>query len=162
MVDRKDLPGMIVKIMPALFRFAMRLSRNKDRASDLVQETAVRALEHLDSFDPDTNLSAWLFVILRNRYFQEQKKLAREVSDPELLIASNRAACTSETAGRDLEIALELLRDQPVIYREAFTKVVFGSTKYTDAAAEIGVPVGTVKSRVHRVRYDIKKEMRVG
>ena len=73
----------ILAAVPSLRAFAISLSGNVDRADDLVQETLLRALAHIDSFQPGTNMSAWLFTILRNLFRSEYRKRRREVEDPE-------------------------------------------------------------------------------
>src|SRR5205809_5515331 len=67
--------------IPNLRAFAISLSGNVDRADDLVQETILRALANIDSFQPGTNMSAWLFTILRNLFRSEYRKRRREVED---------------------------------------------------------------------------------
>src|SRR5467141_2412372 len=67
--------------VPSLRAFAISLSGNVDRADDLVQETLLRAWANLNSFEPGTNMSAWLFTILRNLFRSEYRKRRREVAD---------------------------------------------------------------------------------
>src|SRR5215813_15430665 len=67
--------------IPGLRAFAVSLCGNVDRADDLVQETLIRALANIDSFEPGTNMSAWLITILRNFYRSEYRKRRREVED---------------------------------------------------------------------------------
>src|SRR6202012_5180525 len=71
----------ILASVPSLRAFAISLSGNPDRADDLVQETLLRALANIDSFQPGTNMSAWLFTILRNLFRSEYRKRRREVAD---------------------------------------------------------------------------------
>ena len=71
----------ILATVPSLRAFAMSLSGNLDRADDLVQETLMRALANIDSFEPGTNLPAWLFTILRNQFLTQYRKRRREVED---------------------------------------------------------------------------------
>src|SRR3974390_2566598 len=71
----------ILATLPSLRAFAISLSGNVDRADDLVQETLLRALANIDSFEPGTNLPAWLFTILRNLFRSEYRKRRREVED---------------------------------------------------------------------------------
>ncbi|WP_348642127.1 sigma factor [Methylobacterium sp. WL6] len=65
--------------LPALRRFAVALTRDANRADDLVQDTVVRAWDKAEGFKPGTTLQAWLFTILRNLFYSEQRK--REVED---------------------------------------------------------------------------------
>src|SRR5215213_1899954 len=71
----------ILASVPSLRAFAISLSGNGDRADDLVQETILRALANINSFQPGTNLPAWLFTILRNLFRSEYRKRRREVED---------------------------------------------------------------------------------
>src|SRR6187455_2080963 len=71
----------ILAAVPSLRAFAISLCGNVDRADDLVQETMLRALANIDSFQPGTNMSAWLFTILRNHFRSEYRKRRREVED---------------------------------------------------------------------------------
>ena len=71
----------VLAAVPKLRAFAISLSGNVDRADDLVQETLLRALANIESFQPGTNLQAWLFTILRNLFRSEYRKRRREVED---------------------------------------------------------------------------------
>ena len=71
----------VLAAVPSLRAFAISLSGNVDRADDLVQETLLRALANIDSFEPGTNMSAWLFTILRNLFRSEYRTRRREVED---------------------------------------------------------------------------------
>src|SRR5436853_2885715 len=71
----------ILASVPSLRAFAISLSGNVDRADDLVQETLLRAMASIDSFQPGTNMSAWLFTILRNLFRSEYRKRRREDED---------------------------------------------------------------------------------
>lgn len=71
----------ILASVPSLRAFAISLSGNGDRADDLVQETLLRALANIDSFQPGSNLAAWLFTILRNLFRSDYRKRRREVED---------------------------------------------------------------------------------
>ena len=72
---KTDLLGSI----PSLRAFAVSLTQNADKADDLVQETLVKAWDKQDSFQPGTNLKAWLFTILRNEFYSQMRKRGREV-----------------------------------------------------------------------------------
>jgi RNA polymerase sigma-70 factor (ECF subfamily) len=71
----------VLAAVPSLRAFAISLCGNVDRADDLVQETLLRALANINSFQPGTNMSAWLFTILRNHFRSEYRKRRREVED---------------------------------------------------------------------------------
>src|SRR5438105_15823121 len=71
----------VLATVPSLRAFAISLSGNIDKADDLVQETLLRALSHIDQFEPGTNMPAWLFTILRNLFRSDYRKRRREVED---------------------------------------------------------------------------------
>ena len=73
----------VLATVPSLRAFAISLCGNMGCADDLVQETLLRALAHIDSFRPGTNMPAWLFTILRNLFLSEYRKRRREVGDPD-------------------------------------------------------------------------------
>jgi RNA polymerase sigma-70 factor (ECF subfamily) len=87
-LDVKTQAAML-RAVPALRKFAMTLSRSADRADDLVQETLLRAITHIDTFRPESNLDAWLMTILRNRFFSER---ARRAASGSRALAAQRAA----------------------------------------------------------------------
>ena len=78
---RKNVREAMLEAVPSLRAFAISLCGNVDRADDLVQEALLRALANMDSFQSGTNMSAWLFTILRNEFRTEYRKRRREVED---------------------------------------------------------------------------------
>jgi len=142
----------MLEAVPNLRAFAISLSRNVDRADDLVQETLLRAIDNIDSFQPGTNMSAWLFTILRNLFRSEHRKRRREVEDPDGNYADTLIS-PPEQQGRvefeELRVALaKLAPDQ----REAIILVGASGFSYEEAAAICECAVGTIKSRVNRAR----------
>src|SRR4030088_1393270 len=81
MTMRPSVRDAVLGAVPSLRAFAISLCGNVDRADDLVQETLLRALANINSFQPGTNMSAWLFTILRNHFRSEYRKRRREVED---------------------------------------------------------------------------------
>ena len=131
------------------------LCGNVDRADDLVQETLLRALANIDSFQPGTNMSAWLFTILRNHFLNEIRRSSRMtdmgegIEHPDLVA---RASQEDAVHVSDLESALHHL---PEDRREALLLVGAGGFSYEEAAQVCGVPAGTIKSRVARGRAQL-------
>src|SRR5215831_13133456 len=81
MSQHRNIREVMLAAVPSLRAFAISLCGNVDRADDLVQEALLRALANLSSFEPGTNMSAWLFTILRNLFRSEYRKRRREVED---------------------------------------------------------------------------------
>ena len=95
------LTDQMLAAVPSLRAFAISLSGNVDRADDLVQETLMRAIANIDSFQPGTNMSAWLFTILRNLFRSEYRKRRREVEDADgSLCGQSEVAAGAERPAR--------------------------------------------------------------
>ena len=156
-----DLRDSILKAVPNLRAFAVSLSGNVDRADDLVQETLLRALANIESFQPGTNLSAWLFTILRNQFRSEYRKRRREVEDVDGKY-SDKLKTQPEQMGKieftELRRALTQLPDDQ---REALLLVGASGFSYEEAAEICGCAVGTIKSRVNRARNRLAEMMAV-
>ena len=156
-----EIRNELLACVPALRAFAISLAGSIDRADDLVQEALTRAIANIHRFTPGTSLQAWLFTILRNFFYTEERKRRREIEDPEGGMAS-RLAVLPEQQGRlefqDLLTALAKLSDEQ---RETLLLVGTHGISYEDAAKITGVPVGTVKSRVNRARVRLAELMRL-
>ena len=148
-------PAFMAELMeaaPHLRAFALSRTRNRDRAEDLVQETILKAWDKRASYEPGTNLKAWLFTILRNQHIAEHRKLVREVEDVDGIYAAGLVALPDQIGRleiRDISVALDKLGPE---YREALLLVGVQGMSYEDAAVVMGTAVGTAKSRVNRAR----------
>ena len=147
-----EMRALLLGAIPALRAFAFSLTYDLDRSDDLVQDTLVRAWTKSDSFRRGTNLTAWLFTILRNLFYSEQRKRKREVEDADGFHAGRMTSLPEQEIRVELaefRAALDLL---PVVQREALILVGAQNFTYEEAAVICGVAVGTVKSRVSRAR----------
>lgn len=147
----------ILAALPMLRAYANHLSRNGMMAEDLIQETVARAWANQKKFKQGTNLNAWLIVILRNEYFTHLRKRKREVEDPNGFLATTQTVADNQTghqAAVEFLKAIELM--QP---KNAMALQLVGALghSYDEAAAILGVPVGTIKSRVSRGRMELRK-----
>lgn len=140
----------ILASVPNLRAFAISLSGNGDRADDLVQETLLRAIANIDSFQPGSNMPAWLFTILRNLFRSDYRKRRREVEDSEGNYAKTLKTQPSQGAHLEFEEFRAALDKLPQDQREALILVGASGFSYEDAAAICGCAVGTIKSRVNR------------
>lgn len=138
--------------IPALRLFARSLTGRYGDADDLVQDTLVRAIASAQSYTPGTNMRAWLFTIMRNRFYNDRVKLARERPGAEDCISSVPAVPETQywhVRGREIEAALMSL---PQAYREAVMLVLVTGESYQSAAEILGCDIGTIKSRINRGR----------
>jgi len=142
----------VLATVPTLRAFAISLCGNIDRADDLVQETLLRALSHIDSFEPGTNMPAWLITILRNQFREQYRKRQREVEDADDRYAEMLQSHPEQTGRVEFEDFRRALAKLPAEQREALILVGASGFSYDDAAAICGCVVGTIKSRVSRAR----------
>jgi RNA polymerase sigma-70 factor, ECF subfamily len=151
----------MIAAIPGLRAFGISLTSRSDRADDLVQETLMKAWKHHDSFQPGTNMKAWLYTILRNEFYSHLRKRRREVEDADGLHAS-RVAVQAEQHGHldmaDLKVALQQL---PEDQREAIILVGASGFSYEEAATICNVAIGTIKSRVNRARKKLGELMQI-
>ena len=138
--------------VPSLRAFAISLCRNADRADDLVQETLARALTHIDSFRPGTNMPAWLFTILRNQFRSEYRKRRREVEDSDGGYAESLKSQPEQEGQVEFTEFRAALAKLPADQREALILVGASGFSYEETAKICGCAVGTIKSRVNRAR----------
>ena len=138
--------------VPSLRAFAISLWGNIDRADDLVQETLLRAWANIDSFEPGTNMSAWLFTILRNLFRSEYRKRRREVADSDGTYADTLKTQPEQSSRIEFEEFRGALNKLPEDQREALILVGASGFSYEEAANICGCAVGTIKSRVNRAR----------
>src|SRR3974390_686447 len=144
----------VLATVPSLRAFAISLSGNVDRADDLVQETLLRALSHIDSFEPGTNMPAWLFTILRNLFRSEYRKRRREIEDADGRFAETLKTHPEQNSRIEFEEFQQALAKLPADQREALILVGASGFSYEETAELCRCAVGTVKSRVHPARLE--------
>ena len=138
--------------VPSLRAFAISLCGNVDRADDLVQEALLRALTNIESFEPGTNMPAWLFTILRNQFRSEYRKRRREVEDANGKYAENLKSLPEQPGQIEFAEFRRALGHLPQDQREALILIGASGFSYEEAAKICGCAVGTIKSRVNRAR----------
>jgi RNA polymerase sigma-70 factor, ECF subfamily len=141
--------------LPRLRRYALALLRDPDKADDLVQDTVLRALEKKHLYQPDTNLRAWLFTLLHNQHVNRVRQLVRQ--GPTVNIDDIQAPAPATQMRRlelnDLDRAVARL---PHDQRTVLLLIGLEGMKYDEVADILGVPVGTVRSRLSRARADLR------
>lgn len=159
--DRREFEGAALAHLDVLSRTALRLTRNRARAEDLVQDAYLRAFRSFHQFEPGTNCRAWLFTIMRRLFLNSLRDRNHEelTNDPDSYSAEasgtapahgNPEVEFSRTAlSRDVDRALKSL---PLVYREAVILVYLEGFSYREAAEMLACPVGTVMSRLSRGR----------
>ena len=155
----------------ALLAFAYRLSEDPNEAADLVQNAYLRAYRYLDSYEAGTNAKAWLFRILKNGFVNEyrrRQKLPPAVDYDEVIVLEERGD-SNVPVYVDLrhELFAELLGDEvtrainglPVNFRLVLLLADVEGFTYEEIAKITDVPIGTVRSRLHRARGVLKEKL---
>ena len=140
---RKDL----LAVQEELLRFAYKLTADREEANDLLQETSLKALDNEDKFEPDTNFRGWMYTIMRNIFINNYRKIVREQS-----FASTEGAY-------DLKEMHRIVNALPRDYKVPFSMHVSGF-KYREIAERLGLPLGTVKSRIFFTRQKLQDELK--
>lgn len=153
--------GEVCPQLESLFRFAMWLEQDRDKAEDLVQETLVEALKSFHRFTAGTNCRAWLISILRHARSNRLRASGRLsfVSDPDNRIASTISFVPPVPEQLTDEDILAALRRIAPEYQEVIILCDVEELTYKEIAVALGVPLGTVMSRLHRGRESLRREL---
>lgn len=172
--DQRRFEQDALPLLDSLYGAALRMTRNPSDAEDLVQETMLRAYRSFESFEPGTNLKAWLFRILTNAYINTYRKRQREprkVSQDEIeefdLYQQLREhdpdfSVTPENIVLDNLVDSDIIAaidDLPEQFRLAVVLSDIEGFSYAEMAEIMGVPMGTVMSRLHRGRKALQKRL---
>lgn len=163
-MTKSEFYGEFNRLSTLLNSFAYKLTKNSEDAKDLYQETAFRAMSNQDKFRPGTNLKAWLFTIMKNIFINNYRKKVKAntiMDNTDNLYYLNSGKNSIENAAssniliRELKDMIELLDDS--------TRIPFlmhyQGFKYQEIADHLGLPLGTVKSRIFFARKDLKSQI---
>jgi RNA polymerase sigma-70 factor, ECF subfamily len=150
---RNDHSNRVLALQPDLFHYALQLTRKHCDAEDLVQDTMERALSKRHLFTPGTSLRAWLFTILRNRFLTQCRERRRwgDADDFDTAIATSSALASQEDSSH-LGAVYRALRTLPKRDQRVIELAALRGLDYGDVARRLGVPSGTVRSRLCRAR----------
>jgi RNA polymerase sigma-70 factor (ECF subfamily) len=161
--DTDEFSAEVLGWLQPLYVTALRLTRNRADAEDLVQDTVVKALRFRARFTPGTNLKAWLYTILHNTWRNRRRDAARDTVDVDSTVVEDAASLPGgpvalETPERillraTLDIDLQAALDElPEAFREAVWLRDVEEFSYAEIATMLDVPIGTVMSRISRGR----------
>lgn len=168
---QEDFNEEIIPHLDALYNFGLRLTSDPNDAEDLVQDTIVKAYRFFDSYEKGTNAKAWLFRILKNSYinnYRKKSKKPQEVDYDEVasFYESIRAERT-ETSDMEDKMFRELIDDDisnaldeiPEDFRTVVLLCDVEDFTYEEIANMLDVPIGTIRSRLHRGRNLLKAQL---
>lgn len=155
----------LVNVQDELFRFAYKLTANREEANDLLQETSLKALDNEEKYIPDTNFKGWMYTIMRNIFINNYRKVVREqtyVDQTDNLFHLNlpqNSGFESTEGAYDLKEMRRVVNALPTEYRQPFSMHVAGF-KYREIADKLNLPLGTVKSRIFFTRQKLQEELK--
>ena len=152
-----DFRSSIVGCLPQLRAFARVLTRNRERADDLVHDTLVRALAAEDKFQKGTNIKAWLLTILRNQHISDLRRRKVEVEPVDDLIDAALPTPPGQVSSVEFGELRKALMKMSVQHREVLILVAAAGLSYEDTAEVCKCAVGTVKSRLNRARVELRR-----
>ena len=175
MADQATFSEQAMPLMDSLYGAAMRMTRNKADAEDLVQETYLKAYRGFGGFTEGTNLKAWLYRILTNTYINIYRKKQRRPDETDLAevedlyLYRRLGGLEAATAGRSAEEELldlfaesevkEAMESLPDNFRIAVLLADVEGFAYKEIAEILDIPIGTVMSRLHRGRKALQKQL---
>ena len=155
----------------SMYNFAYRLTLDQDDSKDLVQDTYLKAYRFIDSFQQGTNAKAWLFRILKNSFINDYRKKSKEPSKVDYqevesyynseevdrqITPDLRVEALSDMIGDEISNALNSL---DVDFRTVIILCDLEGFKYDEMAKILDIPIGTVRSRLHRARNLLKEKL---
>ena len=168
----KIFDGEFLPHIDAMYNFAYRLTYDEDDAKDLVQETYLKAFRFINSFEEGTNAKAWLFRILKNSFINDYRKKSKEpnkvdYNDVETYYNSEdanaeitpdlRVEALQDMIGDEVSNALNSLA---IDFRTVIILCDLEGFTYEEMAKILDIPIGTVRSRLHRARNLLKEKLR--
>jgi RNA polymerase sigma-70 factor (ECF subfamily) len=175
-MDQGKFEQLAQPLLDVLFRVALRFTRNREDAEDLVQETMLKAYRAFDRFEEGTSLRAWMLRILTNSYYNRYRRRVHErsaaelpaddpyhdglVSDASLVFLRDpESAMQRPILSEEIGRAIDRLPDG---FRSVFVLTEIEGLSYREAAESLAVPIGTVMSRLHRARKLLQQDLLQG
>ena len=159
-----DFTNTVTKYAYSLRPFALSLTRDMEDAHDLIQETLLRALSSQEKFTEGTNLKAWLYTIMKNIFINNYRRNKKrntiiDTTEDMYVINSNSTKVTNQGESNmtmeSVTMAVNMLNAE---FRVPFM-MHYNGFKYHEIADHLVLPIGTVKSRIHFARKELKKKL---
>jgi RNA polymerase sigma-70 factor (ECF subfamily) len=171
LASRRDFEALLDPLLDPLFGAALRLTRNRAEAEDVLQESVMKAWRSFDRFQRGTNFKAWMFKILTNTFVSRKRSEAHAPRAADLVDVQDVAEALHEEAYEpevwervypklvddDMKRALD---DLPAEFRAPFLLSTLGGLSYKEMAEALDVPVGTIMSRIFRARARLRRQLK--
>lgn len=155
----------LLSVQTELLNFAYKLTADREEANDLLQETSLKALDNEEKYTAETNFKGWVYTIMRNIFINNYRKVLRDQTyvdqtDNQYYLNQNFDIEGDSTEGSyDLKEMRRIVNALPKEYRIPFSMYVSGF-KYREIADKLGLPLGTVKSRIYFTRQKLQEELK--
>ncbi|QNL20964.1 sigma-70 family RNA polymerase sigma factor [Hyphobacterium sp. CCMP332] len=159
--------------LDSLYNFAYRLTLDEDDANDLVQDTYLKAYRFFDSYEPGTNAKAWLFRILKNSFINEFRKKSKQPTKVDYSDLEHTYNSEDADSNKTVDLRTETERDKigdevatalnalDVDFRTAIILCDLEGFTYEEMSKILDIPIGTVRSRLHRARNLLKEKLKM-
>lgn len=164
-MEKVEFTQGILAIEQDLRRFAYKLTADRDSANDLVQDCVLHALDNREKFTYTKNLKGWMYTLMRNIFVNNYRRTVREMSlIDDTYSISQQSMIEDEDSERfestyDIKLLYRVIHSIPDDMKIPFQMFVAGF-KYREIAAKLGLPMGTVKSRLFFIRKRLKEELK--
>lgn len=162
LMNKENFENNILKYNTAIHRFAFRLTRDKVRAQDLVQESFYKAFKYRKSFKTNASFKSWIFTIIKNTFFDQYKKIKRRATSSKpieelehISIDKSKNEVFSKFALADIQNKISGLSIKNRLPIDLFSK----GYSYSEISETLNIPIGTVKSRINTGRKQLKQKL---
>lgn len=159
----KEFNAEIISLEPSLTRYAYSLTQNMDDAKDLVQETYFKALYNQEKFDEQTNVKAWLYTIMKNTFINDYRRRVKKQAifnkDVQEFIVNSKPSSANPESDYNFRELTAMVNSLEPEFRIPFQMHDSGY-KYQEIADELGLHLGTVKSRIHFSRQKLIEKIK--
>lgn len=153
----------IISLEPSLTRYAFSLTSNMEDAKDLVQETYFKALNNQDKFDEQTNIKAWMYTIMKNTFINDYRRRVKKQAifnkDVQEFVLVSKPAQSSPESDYNFRELTAMVNSLEPEFRIPF-QMHDNGYKYQEIADELGLHLGTVKSRIHFSRQKLIEKLK--
>ena len=155
----------LLSLQPELLNFAYKLTADHEEANDLLQETSLKALDNEDKYTDETNFKGWIYTIMRNIFINNYRKTLRDqtyvdTTDNQYVLNQGiDIEVDSTEVAYDLKEIRHIVNGLSKEYRVPFAMYVSGF-KYREIADRLGLPLGTVKSRIYITRQKLQQDLK--
>ena len=164
-MNKQDFTQGIIAMEQDLHRFAYKLTANRDSANDLVQDSVLQALDNQEKFTHAKNLKGWMYTIMRNIFVNNYRRAMREMNIIDDNYSIHQQSLIEDEDSDRFEFAYDMKQLNRIVHaipedmKVPFQMFVAGF-KYREIAEKLGLPMGTVKSRLFFIRKRLKEELK--